>query len=110
MGLSVVLIGMTSVFKFLSIFLVFLLGLSFVLMFVPLQTLIQQATPFDVRGRVFGALNLAVNLASALPLLVAATLVDFFGLKVVLFATGGLIIFLAFLIQKKKAMILNKKR
>lgn len=90
-----------------AIFIILSLGISFVLMVVPLQTLLQQFTPFDVRGRVFGLLNTGINLASLLPLLVTATLVDVFGLRFVLLLTGAGLFALAVVVRRKKTMILS---
>jgi len=94
----------------LAMLLFLLLGTSFVLMIVPLQTLLHQSTPFDIRGRVFGALNMGINLASLLPLLLTATLVDIFGLRIVLIGAGLGLTSLAVFAQKKKAVILNEKK
>ena len=74
-------------------FLAFLMGIAFVLMFIPLRVLIQEHTPFVVRGRVFGMLNTLVTLAGVVPVLGAVTLVDILGVKLVLTIGGiGLII------------------
>lgn len=61
-----------------------ILGLSFVLISIPLQTLIQETTPADIRGRVFGILNMMITLTAIIPSLISATLVDFFGINLVL--------------------------
>lgn len=91
-----------------------ILGVSSVLFFIPLQTLIQEHTPFNIRGRVFGSLNTMINLGAVLPLLFTATLVDLFGLRFILVMVGIFIIFLGVFAQKKKAMIMattnNKER
>ena len=111
MGITILAISLMSLFLkyplFLALPLIFSLGVSYVLVFVPLQTLIQEATPFDVRGRVFCALNMAVTLTAVLPILVTATLVDFFGLRWILIFGGTFILLLALFAQKKKVMILN---
>ena len=74
-------------------FLAFLMGIAFVLMFIPLRVLIQENTPFVVRGRVFGMLNTLITLAGVVPVLGAVTLVDILGVKLVLTIGGiGLII------------------
>ncbi|HUS60116.1 MAG TPA: MFS transporter [Nevskiaceae bacterium] len=84
----------------------FILGAGAVLIFIPLQTLIQEYTPFDVRGRVFGALNTMVNLGAVLPLLFTATLVDLFGLRFIMLMTGAFIILLGVFAKKRQAMII----
>lgn len=99
-GLSMISFGWAvPVFKFplvLGIILVAALGMAFALMFVPSQTLVQEHTPFGVRGRVFAALSSLVNLAAVAPMLVTASLVDFFGVRAVLLAMALVIMALGF--------------
>jgi MFS family permease len=90
-----------------SIFLMFLLGLGYVLIYVPLQTLLQEHTPFNVRGRVFGVLSTLVTLLSALPMLLVTTLVDIFGVRLILLILGGGLIILGILANRKKEEILS---
>jgi MFS family permease len=61
-----------------------ILGLGASLIAVPMQTLIQERTPESMRGKVFGFQNNAVNIAVAVPLIVAGPLTDRFGLQPVL--------------------------
>jgi MFS family permease len=82
----------------------FILGTGLVLIFIPLQTLIQEYTPFNVRGRVFGALNTMINLGAVLPLLFTATLVDLFGLRFILLMTGTFIILLGVFAKKRRVI------
>lgn len=78
------------------------LGVAAILMLIPSITLIQEHTRFNLRGRVFAALNTLVTLAAALPMLVAATLVDFFGVNFILVICGLLIIGAGFYARKGK--------
>lgn len=57
----------------------FVLGLAFALTVIPTQTMLQEQTPDEMRGRVFGALAFLITAASILPVLFAATLAEFFG-------------------------------
>ena len=57
----------------------FLLGISMVFSLVPTQTLLQENTPFKVRGRVFGILGALTTIALAVPVFVSAALVDILG-------------------------------
>lgn len=57
----------------------FSLGVSFTMTIIPAQTMLQEQTPDELRGRVFGALNFLVTSVSILPVLFAATLAEFFG-------------------------------
>ncbi|MBE9216537.1 MFS transporter [Plectonema cf. radiosum LEGE 06105] len=63
-----------------------LLGLGAALIAVPMQTLIQQQTPPDMHGKMFGFQNHAVNIALTAPLLITERLTNYFGLRYVLLA------------------------
>lgn len=92
---------------FLSLFLGIGLGLGYVFIYIPLQTLIQEHTPFNVRGRVFGTLSTLATLAAALPLFITTSLADIIGTRYVLMIIGiGLLIF-TFFIQRRKELIIN---
>ncbi|MFM6488238.1 MAG: MFS transporter, partial [Dolichospermum sp.] len=60
------------------------LGIGAAFVNVPMQTLIQQQTPPEMHGKVFGFQNHAINIALTAPLLITAKLVNSFGLSVVL--------------------------
>jgi predicted MFS family arabinose efflux permease len=64
--------------------LIALLGVFGALVGVPMQTTIQAETPEEMRGKVFGLQNNAVNIALSLPLALAGVAETFFGLPVVL--------------------------
>jgi predicted MFS family arabinose efflux permease len=61
-----------------------LLGVGASLIGVPMQTLIQQQTPPNIHGKVFGFQNHVVNIALSLPLAITGPLTDVLGLKIVL--------------------------
>jgi len=67
-----------------------LLGGFAALVGVPMQTTIQAETPEDMRGKVFGLQNNAVNIALSLPLALAGVAETFFGLKVVLLGLAAI--------------------
>lgn len=83
------------------------LGIAYIFMYVPLQTLIQEHTPFNVRGRVFGFLSTIITLASAIPMLVTTTLIDIFGIRLILFILGGGILFLATIARSRYKPVLS---
>ena len=83
-----------------------ILGGSMVLVSVPAQTLLQENTPFDVRGRVFGALGAFVAISAALPLFVVAGLADLFG-PVAILTLIALILLAGGLISLKKDYVLR---
>ena len=55
-----------------------------------MQTTIQAETPEEMRGKVFGLQNNAINIALSLPLALAGVAETFFGLPVVLLALASL--------------------
>ena len=113
-GISVLVIGLIlPLLWFPAIFgsfLAFLMGIAFVLMYIPLRVLIQENTPFRVRGRVFGTLNTLITIAAAVPVLATVTLVDILGVKLVLTTAGIGLIALAFYAARGKYGILPTYR
>lgn len=65
--------------------LAFGLGLGFAFIGIPAQTMLQEYTPHEIRGRVFSVQFLLANLLSIPPMLFAGTLADQIGLPVVTF-------------------------
>jgi MFS family permease len=61
-----------------------ILGVGAALVAIPAQTTIQEDTPEQQRGRVFGLQNNLINIALSLPLVLAGTLVSSIGLSPVL--------------------------
>jgi MFS family permease len=55
----------------------FVAGVCYAFVAVPAQTALQEELPADVRGRVFGVLNMLVSLASFVPIIVVGPLADF---------------------------------
>ncbi len=62
-------------------FLIFVLGLSAVLVFIPSQTVIQERTPDILRGRILSALSFVISLSSIIPLIFGAAIAEFLGIK-----------------------------
>jgi predicted MFS family arabinose efflux permease len=85
-GMAVCLVSLSFVTKSLWMVLVAiaLLGAFAALVGVPMQTTLLADTPPDMRGKVFGLENNAVNIALSLPLALAAIAEEHFGLKAVL--------------------------
>ncbi len=69
----------------LSLLMTAILGVFAAFVGVPMQTTIQAETPTDMRGKVFGLQNNAVNIALSLPLALAGIAETIFGLRPVLF-------------------------
>jgi predicted MFS family arabinose efflux permease len=83
-----------------ALVMIILVGGFAALVGVPMQTTIQAETPEEMRGKVFGLQNNAVNIALSLPLALAGIAETFFGLKLVLLTLailaiiGGILTFL----------------
>ena len=66
----------------------FLLGFSNAFVFVPSNTILQEKTADEVRGKVYGVLNTIVGIFSLLPLLIVGGLSDILGVTTVLVGIG----------------------
>ncbi len=72
----------------LMVVIAFILGIANAFMFVPSQTLIQEHTSDEMRGKVYGALNTAASLFSILPVIMVGSLADIFGVGNVITSIG----------------------
>ena len=75
-----------------ALLLITLLGGFAAVVGVPMQTTIQEETPEEMRGKVFGLQNNAINIALSLPLALAGVAETFLGLRVVFFCLAGLVV------------------
>lgn len=66
---------------FVSFLLVLFMGIAFISILVPSQTFLQESTPEELRGRVFGNFWFLVTVASMVPVIFSGTIVDFLGIK-----------------------------
>src|SRR5262245_32697558 len=66
--------------------LAFLAGIAYGIVAISSQTQLQEDLPEEVRGRVFGVLNMLVSVASILPIIVFGSLADVFGTTAVILA------------------------
>jgi len=76
------------------IFLAFVLGIANALIFVPSNTILQEETSDELRGKVYGALNSLVGIFSLLPVIMVGELADIFGVSFVLTGIGMLFLLL----------------
>jgi MFS family permease len=83
-------LDLTSVTSLLAIVVViaFFAGIAYGLVAIPSQTQLQEDLPEDVRGRVFGVLNMLVSVASFLPIIVVGPISDLVGTTTVIFAVA----------------------
>lgn len=70
------------------VFLAFLLGVANSMVFVPANTLIQEETPDESRGKIYGVLNTIIGIASLLPIIMVGGLSDIIGVGAVIVGIG----------------------
>ena len=110
-GLSLIfifLVSLSSLAPYLVWVLLIGLGLSFILTVIPAKTLIQEHAPFEIRGRIYGILNMLISLAGMLPLLLIASLVDLIGVRVVIIIAGLTLISLSLIFRRHQNLIFQK--
>jgi len=93
-GMATMLAGLAFCTQSLWISLVLLVGLgaAAALIGVPMQTTIQEKTPEEMRGKVFGLQNNATNIALSLPLALAGLAETFFGLRTVFLGLAVIVV------------------
>lgn len=70
----------------------FILGMAVVCILIPSQTVLQENTPEEDRGKVFAVLGMVMAGLTLLPVLFAGVLADIFGTLPIFIGMGGLII------------------
>ena len=91
-GVGAALVGLSFATQnlWLALVMTTLLGAFAALVGVPMQTTIQSQTPVNMRGKVFGLQNNAVNIALSLPLALAAEAETHFGLQAVILGLAAI--------------------
>lgn len=79
------------------IILAFVLGFATAFVFVPANTLLQEGTTDESRGKVYGVLNTFIGIMSIIPVLLVGSLADLIGVKAVLTGVGIIILIIAFI-------------
>lgn len=69
----------------------FLLGIANSFMFVPSNTLVQENTTDEIRGKIYGTLNSIASLVSLIPIILVGSFADIYGVGSVLTAIGIII-------------------
>lgn len=77
------------------IVLAFVMGIANALVFVPANTILQEETSDEFRGKVYGALSTLVGLFSLLPIILVGSLADLIGIKGVLTGIGVTVLAIA---------------
>ena len=79
-----------------------LIGFALIVTNTSPKTLIQENTPLDSRGRVFGTLRTLITFASSIPMLLGAVLADLVGLRpVMVFAGIGVLVGSFYLLRRE---------
>ena len=104
---SLVLLGQSQGSLSLTLILCGSLGAGAALVAIPAQTTLQEDTPENQRGKVFGLQNNLINISLSLPLVLAGTLVSRYGLLPVLWLLATLALLAALIEFPWKASKLN---
>ena len=93
-GVAIALVGLSFATQnlWLALVMTALMGAFAALIGIPMQTTIQSQTPHDMRGKVFGLQNNAVNIALSLPLVLAAEAETIFGLETVILGLAAIVL------------------
>ena len=75
------------------VFVALLAGIAYACVAIPSQTQLQEDLPEDVRGRVFGILNMLVSVSSFLPIIIVGPVSDLVGTTTVLVVVAALVAF-----------------
>lgn len=95
-------VSLAAIFAFITMA---VLGLTAIMVNIPAQTLIQENTPFDVRGRVFGVIGSLVTVAAAIPVFVTAALVDLIGVTWIVLVISFIVFILGLFSLRKKYVL-----
>lgn len=77
--------------------LAFILGFATAFIFVPANTILQEETSDESRGKMYGALNTLIGITSIIPVVLVGGLADIIGVKSVITWVGISVIILAFI-------------
>lgn len=69
----------------------FVAGVAYAFVAVPAQTQLQEELPSEVRGRVFGVLNMLVSLASFIPIVIVGPVADAIGTPAVMIISAVIV-------------------
>jgi MFS family permease len=77
--------------------LAFVLGFAVAFIFVPANTILQEETSDESRGKIYGVLNTLIGITSIIPVVLVGGLADIIGVKSVITWVGISVIILAFI-------------
>lgn len=84
------------------IILAFILGVANALVFVPSNTILQEETSDEFRGKIYGFLNSLIGAVSLIPIIVVGGLADIFGVAKVLIGVSVFLVFVGFYLLATK--------
>jgi len=79
------------------LFLFFLVGFGALSIVVPAQTILQENTDENMRGRIWGVLGMITNIVNFFPVMVIGVLADIFSIKIIIMTLALLVIVWALL-------------
>lgn len=79
------------------IVLAFILGFATAFIFIPANTILQEETTDEARGKIYGVLNTLIGITSIIPVVVVGGLADIIGVKSVITGVGIAVILIAFI-------------
>ena len=90
----------------------FMVGACYAVVAISAQTQLQEELPEDVRGRVFGVLNMLVSIASLAPIIIVGPIADLVGREPVIAVVGAIICMwgLASVISHRKLPLVDPAR
>ena len=95
-------------FRVISTFISFvIIGLAFVCVTIPSQTFLQESTPKELRGRVFGNFWFLVTVASVLPVIFSGSIIEVLGIRILLLIFSLISVSAYFLSRKFGDSFLN---
>lgn len=77
-------------------FLAFTMGIATAFVFVPANTILQEETSDEIRGKIYGILNSLIGVLSFAPVILVGSLADIVGVKEVITAIGLTVLIIAF--------------
>lgn len=78
-------------------FLAFVIGFATAFVFVPANTILQEESSDESRGKIYGFLNMLVGLLSFIPVIIVGGLADLIGVKAVITGIGFIVLVIAFI-------------
>ena len=94
-GDQVPLVDLSALTSLLSVVvaIAFLAGVCYGIVAISAQVQLQEDIPADVRGRIFGVLNMLISVASILPIIIVGPIADFIGTTAVILAIAAFVAF-----------------